>query len=61
MVAKVAATSKCREKSKKPVLAKDPEEMPPPYMLVYHHCHQHPVPHPYLQHQMGKPEGQTHL
>jgi hypothetical protein len=35
MVARVAATSKCRETSKEPVLAEDTEEMPLPYVLLY--------------------------
>jgi hypothetical protein len=35
MVARVAATSKCREKTKEPILAEKPEEMPPPYVPLY--------------------------
>jgi hypothetical protein len=47
MVAKVARVA--REKTKKPILAKESKEMPLPYV--------HPVPHPSLQHWMGKPVG----
>jgi hypothetical protein len=35
MVARVAATSKCREKTKEPILAEEPEEIPPPYVPRY--------------------------
>jgi hypothetical protein len=35
MVAKVAATSMCREKTKEPILAREPEEAPPPYVLLF--------------------------
>jgi hypothetical protein len=35
MVARVAATSKCREKTKEPILAEEPEETPLPYMLLF--------------------------
>jgi hypothetical protein len=35
MVAKVAATSKCREKKKEPILAEEPEEIPPLYVPLY--------------------------
>jgi hypothetical protein len=35
MVARVAATSKCREKTKEPVVAEEPEEIPPPYVPLY--------------------------
>jgi hypothetical protein len=35
MVPRVAATSKCREKTKEPILAKEPEEVPPPYVPLY--------------------------
>jgi hypothetical protein len=34
MVARVATTSKCREKTKESILAKEPEEIPPPYVLL---------------------------
>jgi hypothetical protein len=35
MIARVATTSKCREKIKEPVLAEEPEEVPQPYVLPY--------------------------
>jgi hypothetical protein len=35
MAARVDTTSKCREKTKEPVLAKEPKEVPPPYVLLY--------------------------
>jgi hypothetical protein len=35
MVARVAATSKCREKTKEPVLAEEPEEVPLSYVPLY--------------------------
>jgi hypothetical protein len=35
MVARVTATSKCREKVKEPILAEEPEEVPPPYVPLY--------------------------
>jgi hypothetical protein len=35
MVAMVAATSKCREKTKGPMLAKEPNEMPSPFVPLY--------------------------
>jgi hypothetical protein len=35
MVARMAATSKCREKSKEPLLAEEPEEMPLPHVPLY--------------------------
>jgi hypothetical protein len=35
MVVRVAATSKCMEKTKEPVLAEEPEETPLPYVLLY--------------------------
>jgi hypothetical protein len=35
MVAKVAATSKCKEKTKEPILAKEPKETPLPYVPLY--------------------------
>jgi hypothetical protein len=35
MVARVAAASKYTEKAKEPILAKEPEEMPPSYMPLY--------------------------
>jgi hypothetical protein len=35
MGAKAAATSKCREKIKEPILAKEPKEIPPPHMPLY--------------------------
>jgi hypothetical protein len=35
MVARVAATSKCREKTKKPMLGGEPEETPPLYVPLY--------------------------
>jgi hypothetical protein len=35
MVANVTTTSKCREKTKEPILAKEPEEIPSPYVPLY--------------------------
>jgi hypothetical protein len=35
MVARVATASKCREKAKEPILAEEPEEVPPPYRPLY--------------------------
>jgi hypothetical protein len=35
MVARVAATSKCREKTKEPILAEEPEEVLPPYVPLH--------------------------
>jgi hypothetical protein len=35
MVAKVAATFKCREKAKEPILGEEPEEVTPPYVPHY--------------------------
>jgi hypothetical protein len=35
MVARVVATSKSREKTKEPLLAEEPEEIPPPYVPLY--------------------------
>jgi hypothetical protein len=35
MVARVTATSKCRQKTKEPVLADVSEEIPPPYVPFY--------------------------
>jgi hypothetical protein len=35
MVARVATTSKYREKTEKPILAGEPEEIPPPYVPIY--------------------------
>jgi hypothetical protein len=35
MVARVAETSKCREKTKEPILAEEPEEITPPYVPLY--------------------------
>jgi hypothetical protein len=35
MVARVAAASKCREKAKEPILAEEPEDIPPPYVPLY--------------------------
>jgi hypothetical protein len=59
MVARVAATSKCGEKTKEPVLAEEPEEMPMCHFI--HLCNWHPVLHLHLQHCIGKLEGQSHL
>jgi hypothetical protein len=46
MVARVAATSKHREKTKEPILAEEPEEIPLPYVHFIHLSH--PVVHPHL-------------
>jgi hypothetical protein len=35
MVSRLPATCKCREKIKKPILAKEPKEIPPPYVPLY--------------------------
>jgi hypothetical protein len=35
MVVRVAASSKCREKTKEAILAEEPEEVPPPYVTLY--------------------------
>jgi hypothetical protein len=35
MVARVAAASMCREKTKEPILAKEPKKTPPPYVPLY--------------------------
>jgi hypothetical protein len=35
MIARVAATSKCKEKPKEAVLAKEPKETPPPYVPLH--------------------------
>jgi hypothetical protein len=35
MVARVSTTSKCREKTKEPILAEEPEEIPLPYVPLY--------------------------
>jgi hypothetical protein len=35
MISRVAATSKCREKTKEPILVEEPEETPPPYVPFY--------------------------
>jgi hypothetical protein len=59
MVARVATTSKYREKTKEPILAEELEEIPLPYVPLYPFLP--PVPHPHLQHWMGKLEGQAHL
>jgi hypothetical protein len=48
MVAIVATASKCREKTKKPIVAGELEEVPPPYMPPIHLCHQPPAPHLHL-------------
>jgi hypothetical protein len=48
MVAKVAATSKCGEKIKEPVLAEEPKKISPPICHFIHLCHQHPVLYPHL-------------
>jgi hypothetical protein len=35
MAARVAAASKCREKTKEPILAEEPQEVPPPHVPLY--------------------------
>jgi hypothetical protein len=35
MVGSVATNSKCRKKTKEPILAEEPEEKPPPYVPLY--------------------------
>jgi hypothetical protein len=35
MVVMLATTSKCSEKAKEPILAEEPEDTPPPYVLLY--------------------------
>jgi hypothetical protein len=61
MGARVTATSKCREKTKEPILAEKPEEIPPPYVPFYQSLPPAPCSKPHLQHWMGKLEGQSHL
>jgi hypothetical protein len=53
MVARVATTSKCREKPKEPILAKDPRKCHHPMCNFIHPCHWHPAPYPHLRCQRG--------
>jgi hypothetical protein len=48
MVTRVATTSKCREKAKEPILAKEPEKTPPPYMILYSPLPPATAPNPHL-------------
>jgi hypothetical protein len=59
MLARVATTSKCREEIKEPILTREPKELPLPYVPLYPPLL--PVPHPHLQHWIGKLKGQSHL
>jgi hypothetical protein len=47
-------SSKCWEKTKEPILAKEPEEIPLPCVLLY-------LPLPLAPSSEGKPKGQLHL
>jgi hypothetical protein len=61
MVARVDATSKCREKTKVPIMAKEPKEITLPYLPLYLPLPPSPsstLPSPALE---GKFKRQPHL
>jgi hypothetical protein len=60
MVARVATTSKCKEKTKVPILAQEPEEMQPLYVPLYPPLPPALSPIPLHLTLDGKLKGQSH-